>query len=101
MWANIRNAPIKQPYFGLTRALLVPTLTKSGVAVRNERIDSIARHSPPAPGDPVIAAAPATTANQAERVEPSGAERRRSPRFPHRSTAHLFMLPSGRLSKPI
>ena len=34
-------------------------------------------------------------------VEPTGAERRRAPRFPHRSTAQLFMLPAGRLSTPI
>jgi hypothetical protein len=51
----------------------------------------------------VTATLSATTvaANESQRVDPKGAERRRAPRFPHRSTARLFMLPAGRLSKPI
>jgi hypothetical protein len=33
--------------------------------------------------------------------EPTGAERRRAPRIERQSTARLFILPSGRLSRPI
>lgn len=42
-----------------------------------------------------------STAEQTSSAEPTGRDRRRDERFPRRSTAQLFMLPSGRLSHPI